>query len=77
MAIIGIIGLTLLGAVAAHFIRRRRQWPPLPPSPPADPFIGHLRSLPDRYHVSEAFHDWSLKYGEWLQRLVVTAVELA
>ncbi|KAI0768402.1 cytochrome P450 [Irpex lacteus] len=64
MAIIGIIGLTLLGAVAAHFIRRRRQWPPLPPSPPADPFIGHLRSLPDRYHVSEAFHDWSLKYGD-------------
>ncbi len=67
MAIIGIIGLTLLCAVAVHFIRRKRQWPPLPPSPPADPFIGHLRSLPDRHHVAEVFHDWSLKYGERLQ----------
>lgn len=64
MAILGVIILVLLCAVVARSIRRKRQWAPLPPSPPADPFIGHLRSLPDRYHVAETFHDWSLKYGE-------------
>ncbi|KAI0697258.1 cytochrome P450 [Cytidiella melzeri] len=55
----------VLGACMLRYIyKRSNNSSPLPPGPPSDPIIGHLRIKPDSNSAPEAFHEWSLKYGE-------------
>ncbi|EEB87998.1 hypothetical protein MPER_14424, partial [Moniliophthora perniciosa FA553] len=59
-SILVLVALLTLAIVRASHKRAKS---PLPPGPTADPFIGHLRSIP-RENQAETFHRWSKIYGE-------------
>ena len=60
-AVVATLGVALYGAVR---MVEDRKWAPLPPGPPRDPFIGHLRHLPQD-NQPEVFAEWGRIYGRF------------
>ena len=45
-------------------LRPKADGPRLPPGPPAEPFLGHIRVIPQE-NAERAYFRWSKEYGEF------------